>query len=148
MMQTRETQFVEALREWVQVFMQHSMNGFLAHARAQKLSMSQLGTLMHIHRMGTCGVGDISGDLGVSNAAVSQLLDRLVETGLVERQENPDDRRAKRIELTDRGLQMIRDTIESRQRWFGELAALLSDEDLTTAVSSLQLMTQHARSIQ
>jgi DNA-binding MarR family transcriptional regulator len=133
--------FVDALREWVETVMHRSMHGFLSYAKQNNLSMSQMGALLHVQRMGACGVSAISDDLGVSNAAVSQMLDRLVEGDLVIREEDPRDRRSKRIELTPKGEKILRGTMEFRQRWFQALADSLTDEERADALRTLQTLT-------
>ena len=84
--------------------MHHSMHGFVTYAKGQNLSLHQFGALFHIHRSGGCAVSDISDDLGITTAAVSQMLERLVQSGLIARSEDPNDRRAKRIDLTEAGI--------------------------------------------
>ena len=140
MSSTVESQFVDALREWAETFMQRTMHGFLAYAKQNSLSMSQLGALLHLHRTGACAVSSISNDLGVTSAAVSQLLDRLVQNGLVLRGEDPVDRRSKRIELTPKGREVIRGTMKARQQWFLALAGILSEEERTTATATLRIL--------
>ena len=62
--------------------MHRSMRHFLRYARESGLSMSQFGALFHIHRRGSSGVTDLGDHLGVTSAAASQMLDRLVQQGL------------------------------------------------------------------
>ena len=68
-----------------------------------------------IARTGT-NLADVSGLLGVSKQAASQLVDTLVLRGYVERRPDPEDRRRMTVGLTDRGrgaAQEIRDAVES-----------------------------------
>jgi DNA-binding MarR family transcriptional regulator len=61
-------------------------------------------------------LSDVSGVLGVSKQAASQLVDTLVLRGYVERIPDANDRRRMTIGLTDRGrgaAQEIRDAVES-----------------------------------
>ncbi len=58
---------------------------------------------MRLKHGGKSGVSEIGGQMGVTNAAASQAVDRLVHLGLIERTEDPDDRRAKRLTLTQAG---------------------------------------------
>lgn len=44
---------------------------------------------------------------GASPAAASQLVEQLQRHGLVQRSEDPTDRRIKKVHLTDRGLELI-----------------------------------------
>lgn len=120
--------------------MHRTMHGFLAHAKKNNLSMSQLGALLHLHRAGACAVSNISEDLGVTNAAVSQMLDRLVRNGLVLRGEDPADRRSKRIELTAKGREMIHGTMKARREWFLALAGTLTEEERSVATGTLRIL--------
>ena len=143
----KNTEFVDALREWVEVLMHSSMLGLAAHAKTNGLSMSQLGTLLHVHKLGACGVTNLSEDLGVTNAATSQMLDRLVQGGLVRREEDPVDRRSKRIELTAKGLEVMNSSMEARQQWFAVLAGTLNDDELATATRTLRLLSNRTPAI-
>ena len=121
--------------------MHRSMSGLLLFAREQGLSMSQMGALFYINRRGMSSVSDIGDDLGVTNAAASQMLERLVQNGLVARGEDPRDRRAKQIVLTESGRETIRNSMEAQQRWFVALADSMSAEERELAISSLRTLT-------
>ena len=75
--------FVATLQQWMQVAMHGSMRRFLHYALESGLSMSHFGALFYIHHSGPCGVTEIGEHLGVTSAAASQMLDRLVNLGLV-----------------------------------------------------------------
>ena len=140
--------FLIALTEWVELFMQRSMHVFILCAKEHGFSMSQLGALMHISRKGVSGIADIGDDLGVTSAAVSQLIERLVRQALIERTEDPDDRRAKRIELSPNGTQVVRDCTEARQRWLGSLSASMSAEERRIVAEALVLLTDKTRELE
>lgn len=136
-------QFLSALREWTAMTMSASMGAFLQFAKEQGLSVPQIGALFHINSRGACGVTDIGDDLGVTSAAASQMLERLVQNGLVDRREDPDDRRAKRIVLTERGSQVVRGSLEARQRQFAVLADRLSRRERDLATAALRTLAAH-----
>lgn len=52
--------------------------------------------------------------IGLSTSAVSHLLHRLVQAGLCERKDDPDDRRQKRVGLTPAGFDVVRRLLRSR----------------------------------
>ena len=120
--------------------MSTSMGAFLQYAKEQGVSVPQIGALIHINSRVTCGVTDIGDDLGVTSAAASQMLERLVQNGLIERHEDPDDRRAKRIVLTERGHQVVRRSMEARQRWFSTLADRMSPDERDLAIMALRTL--------
>jgi DNA-binding MarR family transcriptional regulator len=137
--------FVATLQEWIDVFMRRSMRDFFVYARRNGLSMSQNGALLHLSRQGTCGVTDIGDTLGVTSGAASQMLDRLVQHGLILRNEDPDDRRVKRITLTDEGQRVVHESIQARQAWFDDLAAVLSPGEKEQVTAALGILTDRAR---
>lgn len=137
--------FVDALHRWIEIFMRRSMRNFLSYVRESGLSMSQVGALFHIHRMGSSGVTNLGDHLGVTSAAVSQMLERLVQQELISRTEDPNDRRVKQIVLTPKGCQILEETIRARQGWLNDLADALTPEEQTQIVAALEILIEKAR---
>src|SRR5215207_256589 len=123
---TQSPQFSQAIRSWMDVFMHRSMRGWGLFAKSTGLSMPQFSILMQLHHKGVCGVSDISERFDITNAAASQLVDKLVQGGFIKREEDPHDRRAKLLNLTDKGKELIQQGIEERYRWVDELAERLT----------------------
>ncbi len=113
-------QFLAAMHEWAGVFMRNSMRNFLLFSKEKGVSMPQIGALFRIRR-GDCSVSDISGELNVTNAAASQMLESLVQQDFIHRSEDPNDRRAKQLVLTDKGRKLLLDGIHARQGWMHHL---------------------------
>ena len=134
----------ETLRTWVEVFMHRSMRNFTLYAKEQGLSISQFGALFHIHRKGACGVSDIGDDLGVTSAAASQMLDRLVQQDLILRSEDPHDRRLKQLVLTEHGHQILHQGVQSRQGWLADLVSLMNPAEQQQVKDALQLLIDKA----
>jgi DNA-binding MarR family transcriptional regulator len=72
------------------------------------LTMQQFKTVMLLGSLGSATAGQLARRLGVSLSTMTGLVDRLCERGMVTRGEDPDDRRATRVELTGAG----RETVE------------------------------------
>ena len=64
-------------------------------------------TLSHVARAGAARQNVIAERMGIEAMTVSGTLDRLEARGLVERQPDPADRRAKLVQLTDAGEAML-----------------------------------------
>jgi DNA-binding MarR family transcriptional regulator len=139
--------FVATLQEWMEVAMRRSMRHFLRFARESGLSMSHFGAIFHIHRIGSCGVTEMGEHLGMTSAAASQMLDRLVGQGLVLRTEDSEDRRVKRIELTAKGQRVFEGGIQARQSWLDELADTLSKEEKQTIATALRILIMKANQL-
>ena len=141
-------QFTSVLHAWVEVFMRRSMRDLHQFAKNTGVSMPQLNTLMHLSHRGSCGVSGIGNHLGVTSAAASQMVDRLVQQGYLERTEDPEDRRSKQITVTAKGRELIEKGIAIRRHWMEELAAVLSPEDQDLIICVLNLLTKAAYSLE
>ena len=139
--------FVATLQQWIEVSMHRSMRDFIRFARESGLSMSQMGTLFHLHGRGSCGVTDLGDHLGVTSAASSQMLERLAQQGLILRTEDPSDRRVKQILLTDKGHQVLQESIRARQSWLYDLAEILSDAEKEASITVLSVLIEKANDL-
>ncbi|HNT77479.1 MAG TPA: MarR family transcriptional regulator [Anaerolineae bacterium] len=135
------------LQDWIEVFMHRSMHNVLSFAKEQNLSMSQMGALMKLHRHKMCNVSDIGDELGVTSAAASQMLERLVQQELIERTEDPNDRRAKQIALTDKGAQLLHDSFRARYAWLGDLATSFTPDEQALIQTALRLLLDKTRQL-
>lgn len=138
---TKPTQFSQTLRTWMDVFMHRSMRGWNHFAKSTGLSMPQFSILMQLHHKGLCGMSEVSERFDISAAAASQLVDKLVQAGYLERAEDPSDRRAKLLTLSDTGRALIDQGTEERYRWMDDLAANLSAEEREKVSEALILLT-------
>jgi len=145
---TRSVQFSQAIRSWMDAFMHRSMRGWGLFAKSTGLSMPQFSVLMQLHYRGACGMSEISERFEVTAAAASQLVDKLVQSGFIKREEDPHDRRAKLLNLTDRGKELIQRGIEERYRWVDQLAERLTVEERVQVSEALNIMTRAAQELE
>jgi DNA-binding MarR family transcriptional regulator len=139
--------FMTVFHDWIGLFMHRSMREHVRYAREKGLSRSMLGSLYFLDHHGNAGVSNLGDHLGVSNAAASQMVERLVEEKLIERVEDPDDRRMKKITLTDHGMQVIKESINARLDWIRDLADDLTPEEKKRITASIQLMVEKVREL-
>jgi DNA-binding MarR family transcriptional regulator len=142
------SQLIQTIRQFMDIAMHHSMHERFRFAKSTGLSMPQFGILMQLHYRGNCGVSDISDRFDITNAAASQLVDKLVQGRLIQREEDPHDRRAKLLNLTDKGRELIQKGIEERYRWVDQLAGKLSADEREKVTEALNVMTQAARELE
>ena len=131
--------FESILYRWIAVFMRRSMRSFINYSKESGLSMSQIGALFHIYR-GASGVSDIGDDLGITSAAASQMLEHLVRRQLILRSENQQDRRVKQLVLTDKGQQIMQESMHARQGWLEDLAKELSPAEKEQVQTALLIL--------
>jgi DNA-binding MarR family transcriptional regulator len=132
--------FLNNFHKVIGQMMRHSMRGFWHYTREQGLSMAQMGALRHIFYKQPCNVSNISDELKVTNAASSQLIDRLVQQGLITRFENRQDRRNKQVMLTEQGERVLHDFTHGRQSWLIELADRFSPEEMVKVNEALTII--------
>jgi len=130
------------------VFMHRSMRGWGRYAKSTGLSMPQFSILMQLHHRGACGMSMISEGYDISPAGASQLVDKLVHNELIQRVEDPSDRRAKLLYLTDKGRDLVLRGIEERYRWVDELGDKLTADERTQVSEALDIMTRVARDLE
>lgn len=142
------SQLTQTLRSFMDVAMQHSLQERSHLAKQSGLSMPQFGILMQIHYRGNCGISDISNRFDITNAAASQLVDKLVQSGLVQREEDPQDRRAKLLNLTEKAKEMIQHGTEGRYRWVQDVAQKLSAQERERVNEALDIMTRALKELE
>ncbi len=140
--------FNAVLRQWVDLFMTRSHHDLMRYLKTADLSMAQFGTLMRLFRDDHCGVSEIANQMSVSNAAASQLVDKLVHQGLVQRTEDAEDRRAKRLNLTAKGRRLLERSLEARLTWTHDLVAHLSPERQAAVVTALRNLIEASEAME
>jgi DNA-binding MarR family transcriptional regulator len=124
------------------------MRDFTTFMRDSGLSMPQVSALFRLRYQGMCGVSDIADHLDVTSAAASQMVDRLVQQGLLERSTDPNDRRVKRIQLTPLGHRLLDDAVEARVQWLAGLTTVLTPEQQQKIVEALDVLTDAATQLE
>jgi MarR family transcriptional regulator, organic hydroperoxide resistance regulator len=97
---------------------------FDAHM-ATGITGSQFFVLQKINSKGRMTVSEVADKLSVSLSAITALVDRLVQAGLVVRSRDEQDRRLVWLEATDKGREILGKCLESRRqvavKYFGQL---------------------------
>ena len=145
---TNTIQFSQSLRAWMDAFMHRSMRGWNHFAKSTGLSMPQFSILMQLHHKGPCGMSEVSDRFDISPAAASQLVDKLVHAGYLERAEDPSDRRAKLLTLSIKGKELIQQGTEERYRWMDDLTSKLNAEERAKVVEALNILTEAAQAME
>lgn len=129
--------FVEAFHTLVGLFMTRSMRDMERCSRQHGFAPVHFRVLMHLHYRQPFNISDISDHLGITPAAASQLVQRLVEPGLIDRVEDPNDRRIKRISLTEAGESLVQEVIALRRQWMETVAAEFDPAERARMVEAL-----------
>jgi len=142
---TKLTPVTQSLRDWMDIFMHRSMRGWNQFAKSAGLTMPQFSILMQLHHKGPCGMSAISERFDITNAAASQLVEKLVQGGYLERAEDPNDRRARLLRLSANGEKLLSKGFEERHRWLDEVTSQLSGEESARVAEALNILTNAAK---
>ncbi|MCZ7569672.1 MAG: MarR family transcriptional regulator [Ardenticatenaceae bacterium] len=112
------------------------------------LTMAQLKTLIALADQEPITIGQLAGALSVSLPTASHLADRLVHAGLVQRAEDPGDRRRTLVSLTPQGQALVGRLRDGGREHFRVWLSRLSEEDLGTLLRGLQALAEASKTPQ
>src|SRR5689334_1454938 len=145
---TSPVQFVSTIRQFLDIAMQHSLHERARFSKSNGLSMPQFSILIQLHFRGVCGMSEVSERFEITPAAASQLVDKLVQSGLIRREEDPHDRRAKYLNLTDKGKELLQRNFDERYQWLDDLAEKLTASERAKVMEALEIMTRAAKELE
>lgn len=143
-----ENNLKHILNQWTGEFMHRSNRDFRQFMEQAGLSPSQVGILMGLFHGRLLGVTNIGEHLGVSSAAASQAIDQMVQLGLVERTEDPTDRRMKRLALTSQGKALVSKAVAARNHWLESIIESLTPEEQAQVSAAFSVMIDAMRRTQ
>ena len=79
------------------------------------LTVRQVATVLELSRMGEVDFGATADRIGVPRSALSRIVERLVDSGLVVRRETPADRRRLLLSITAQGVELADGILQSSQ---------------------------------
>jgi len=134
----------EAIKAWISQVMRLSMRRFVSFATENKLSMSQIAVLFLLSGDARCAITELGEEFGVSGAAASQMVEKLVQMGYVERFEDVNDRRIKRLKLTRRGKDIVDKSIKAREQWITRFVETFKVEEAQETAHIFNALVERA----
>jgi DNA-binding MarR family transcriptional regulator len=109
-----------------------------AEAGVEHASPAYLGVLMALWQDEGLQVVDLGRRAGLEPSTMTGLLDRMERDGLVERKDDPKDRRAQLIHLTEDGRRIRPAVLNVVDRIIGRVFGDVSDKDLSVTKGVLR----------
>ena len=103
----------------------------LAETSARQLTLSQLKVLKLLQLTEARNIGDVAAFLGISNAAASKAVDRMVRRKFLRRVEARSDRRASELSLTESGRNLLNQYDAAKNQKLAKIFRDFDPEDLT-----------------
>jgi len=110
--------------------------------RSMGLTQARWMALLELSRAAGLTQRDLAATLGIEGPTLVRLLDGLEEQGLIERQSCPDDRRAKRVRLTEAAAPVLREIRKIADATRGELLEGVDPADLSVARRVLAMISE------
>jgi DNA-binding MarR family transcriptional regulator len=107
------------------------------HYPWEALPMAQVELLQTLAATGPLRVGELAARQRLAPNTVSGLVGRLLESGFVDRQNDPGDRRTARIGLTEAGVRQLGDWQRAHERRLAAALAAISPEDSAAVLNAL-----------
>ena len=98
----------------------------------------QFGVLTHLWRKDGLPQSELAVCTNRNRANVTRIIDILEREGIVERQDDPSDRRVFRIHLTPLGKQLKKETAKCAQQSIEDSLANISEKDKAIAIEVLK----------
>src|SRR5690606_31613301 len=108
----------------------------------QSLTLPQIRALWRLAGEESLTMGELARRMGVSLASATQIVERLVELGFVQRERPEWDRRVVLVRLTGDASAAIRQSIERRVREVSEVFEQLTPEEARAFAKGCQLLAE------
>jgi DNA-binding MarR family transcriptional regulator len=143
-MRTQKDLLIDQILEAQNSILRAAQNATDASWLRIDLTMAQLKALNALHQHGAMAIGHLAELLDVGLSAASILVEKLVQHSMVERREDPADRRRSVVRLTPGGEQLITQVREGSHQLFREWCARLNSTDLKALAQGLDALAQVA----
>jgi len=119
--------------------------GMLRRMGDEEPNLPQVATLYILDVGTTPTLGELAERLGRSTSVTSRLVDHMVKRGWVDRAEDPDDRRAKRVLITPKGQSFLRAFEDVRAEAQRDVMSYLTAEEQRQVSEAMALLAKASR---
>jgi len=119
--------------------MQRLISGHASEFAEVDVTMAQAKVLYVVMAAGHLRMTELAGRLGIAASSASEIVERLVELGLLDRAADPGDRRQVVITATPAAVDLLERFRELNQRQLRELLGRLDADELAIVDQSLEI---------
>lgn len=107
------------------------------------ITATQLNALKLLQSVGDISLSDLSKRMSATNSAITGLVDRMVQAGLVAREQSPEDRRVWKIRLTAEGRAMAKKVDVAPWEILRDALSALPQAELDGLIKTLLKVADH-----
>jgi DNA-binding MarR family transcriptional regulator len=122
----------------------------IAHSLAvadAKVTLPQLRALVMVHDSGPLNMSAVAEGLGVNPSNASRTCDRLVRGGLLDRRDDPGDRRNVALTLTPAGRRLVSSMLAQRETIFRQVVEEMGPRERAQLTAGLNAFSDAARKL-
>jgi len=139
------SEFADKVAEVMPAFFREFMRNQPAQLRKTGITPPQFMILNVLNRTGESRMTDLAHALGVSTAAVTGIVDRLVRDGFLVRKSDPKDRRIVKVDLTPKAARMVKEAAEHRKRLTMKIFGMISQREREEYLKILMHVKEHLK---
>jgi DNA-binding MarR family transcriptional regulator len=104
----------------------------------ESITIPQFRLLVVLHTRGPMKLSILAEHLGVNPSTTTRMVDRLIFTGMVDRQVNPTSRREVLLDLTEDGAQTVTRVTQQRRRQIARIVARMPAQHRAQLIEALE----------
>lgn len=131
---------IDAVVEHYDALMHRLIEGHAPGFTEVGITMAQAKVLYVVTAAGDVRMSELAGRLGVGSSSASELVDRMVEHGLLQRRDGPADRRQVVVSTTPEGVALLERFRELNQRQLRALLGTLDSDELDVVDRSIDVL--------
>jgi DNA-binding MarR family transcriptional regulator len=122
--------------------------GDLDDATVGELTLAQLRVLFRLRNRGPMPSSQLASGLGVTLPTVSSVIDRLAGKGLVDRNDDPSDRRRVIVGVTGAGRETVERVQQGRRARLARALEALDEQEMGALVTGLEALAVAAEALE
>jgi DNA-binding MarR family transcriptional regulator len=121
-----------------------SMHDSFKHSHS---TMLQCEAMLCIKKHKNTNMGDIAAHFSTTMPTATALIDKLIGAKLAKREDDPDDRRVVRINLTKSGEKLLDEATKQRSEKMNKLLSYLPEQDKLNLLRILNILAQKSETL-
>jgi DNA-binding MarR family transcriptional regulator len=136
----------EILRELIRILVRDLGVLEKSDATCCGISIAQCHAIVEIGREGKISLVDLANMLGLDKSTMSRTINNLVESGLVLRDLDMENRRYVSIQLTEKGINVFKNIEETMEEYYKSIFNTIPEDKRSQVLESLQLLKEAVES--
>jgi DNA-binding MarR family transcriptional regulator len=126
----------------VQFSVTKKAESFIKEEISSDLTNDQHYTLRYIHNIGSCTSSDLADEFEVNKSAITAIINRLFERGLIQRTRDEKDRRVVYLALTPKGKELFLKTEERIANLVESFISSFEQEEIQQFINTYEKLNQ------